>query len=735
MKRFLLFLCLFTISCRQYLSAQCNVNDRYDKMVSGYHSTLAITTTDTLKVWGASMGANGTSDVLSPTPVISSSYAYTGTILKYAIGGNKSGTDVDQAIILTTTGLWAWGVEDMVLETSLTSSNAFQQITAISGANSYGLPTGVNPTDVAQLFATYQTLVIRTNAGAVWVLTQVTLALEANGGTAGSAGSNTWKQVKINSTTNLTNVTAVRGQVSSSTYNALYALTSDGNIYTWGNNVYLGDGNASSAKNYATLMTKPAALVNEVPAMIGVTGGIAGTSTTKNTYYLLRNNGDLYSLGDNTQKQCGDFTTTERRSWVQVKKDASTNMTNVSTFSVQEHNSSYPGVAAILTNGDLYTWGNNSVGMFGRTADGTSTGSTAGNYDPGMPVLFNASTENAIFAEVGGHTLVYIREGTSQFCYVGHQTDGSMGDGSSTAQSPSSTTLVHNCSSTPVINICGYVPVSASVVNSSIGTSHYVIIANGVSTANITVQLKDGNGVNLTASGGVVVITTSYGSIGTVTDNNNGTYSAVLTSATAYGSALITYTLNGSSGSNSVTVLFTSALPATWGDLKAYRKDQEVIIEWVIEQESEIASYEVERTTNGNTWNAVAEPLVALNRSTPTTYKIIDKNYTPNTTWYRVKQKASSGVSVYSTIKKVGEVSSNAKISLFPVPASDKFYVNGIAITEVKSIVLYNESGNRISHWNEPQKFYDISKLQKGLYFVKLETKAGVIEYLRLSKN
>ncbi|MEJ0103615.1 MAG: hypothetical protein WDO19_14155 [Bacteroidota bacterium] len=70
-------------------------------------------------------------------------------------------------------------------------------------------------------------------------------------------------------------------------------------------------------------MTVPAEFAASVPKMIGVTGGTGAVGTTKNTYYLLSNAGNLYALGDNTQRQCGDFTTTERTTWVNVKKKCS----------------------------------------------------------------------------------------------------------------------------------------------------------------------------------------------------------------------------------------------------------------------------------------------------------------------------------------------------------------------------------------------------------------------------
>src|SRR5208283_4789891 len=74
------------------------------------------------------------------------------------------------------------------------------------------------------------------------------------------------------------------------------------------------------------------------------------------------------------------------------------------------------------------------------------------------------------------------------------------------------------------------------------------ITANGVSTQVLTVQAKDANGNNLTTGGATVAITKSSGtgSIGSVTDNSNGTYTATITAPTTTGSGVFVATLGGS---------------------------------------------------------------------------------------------------------------------------------------------------------------------------------------------
>ena len=71
------------------------------------------------------------------------------------------------------------------------------------------------------------------------------------------------------------------------------------------------------------------------------------------------------------------------------------------------------------------------------------------------------------------------------------------------------------------------------------------LVANGSTQSTITVQAKDANGNNLVVSGGVVTLQPSLGTIGTVTDNADGTYSARFTSPTTTGTSTITGTIGG----------------------------------------------------------------------------------------------------------------------------------------------------------------------------------------------
>uniref|UniRef100_UPI000AA7E0AD Ig-like domain-containing protein n=1 Tax=Marinagarivorans algicola TaxID=1513270 RepID=UPI000AA7E0AD len=100
-------------------------------------------------------------------------------------------------------------------------------------------------------------------------------------------------------------------------------------------------------------------------------------------------------------------------------------------------------------------------------------------------------------------------------------------------------------------------PSDASGTTTTISPSANAIIANGMSTSIITVQLKDASGIDFIAGGETVVLSTTLGTLSAVTDNGDGTYTATLTSATASGTAVITGTVNAEAITDDASVSFT----------------------------------------------------------------------------------------------------------------------------------------------------------------------------------
>lgn len=397
----------------------------YDNFVSSYHATIVRTSDGSFQVWGEKMGSNGTSNVLTPIAINNTNFQdlHTAIPLKAALG-SSSGSNV-QGIILATDGLYAWSTEGAVFDDEITSGTAFQKIT-ING-NTNGLPPGVNPGDVKMMFATYKTLVITTCSGSVWVISQ-TPDVRGNGGTGNSM---TWYRITTADANNpfLDDVIACRGN-----YDGLMALRSDGSIYVWGSNILLGDNNGIIAsQTRAVQMISPTTVM---PKMIGSSG-----NNVLRSYYVLAVDGNLYTLGENSSRQLGDWTSTDRFLWVQPRYTASGPVMNdIKWFSVQEHDAAHGSANVINSNKNLYAFGQNDYNLLGTIGNSTN------------PVMPNGLTtsDRILAVETGGHTSMIVKNCEGNFGYAGHRVRGSMGNGSSDNAAESSYTFA-----TAPVQICG----------------------------------------------------------------------------------------------------------------------------------------------------------------------------------------------------------------------------------------------------------------------------------------
>jgi len=446
----------------QQVAAQtCQPDKLYDIISGAFHHSVAQRTDGTWAGWGQGMGNGG--NALSPQDLSPANYpGMTGTPLLTSTGGSQ------QAVLLTTDGLWVWGTRSHVVDNALAALNqtSIQKVNPTGTSANKSMPTGIAPEDVATLLANNYALTISTTSdkgGHVYVLAATSSPGASMYGDNSATRDDAWHQVKTGAgaTDWLTGVTAVRGHVGGANSGAMMALTASGDVYTWGRTARLGDNTAATTLAYATKMTLPhqmaTPLTNSTPKMIGVTGNGNGVNST---YFVLYQSGELFSMGSNSVNQLGDHTlatSADTNVWGPVKRADGSSFDDVDFISVQEHYSAYASAALITKGQDLYNWGNNNYNMLGRptntsgcTGSGNSSVCTMGqptnfvNHDQTNPTL-------ARYVEMGGHTMVFLRERSSKFCYVGHKTNGSMGDGST----DNVAFPVFTCDATPNLNICG----------------------------------------------------------------------------------------------------------------------------------------------------------------------------------------------------------------------------------------------------------------------------------------
>lgn len=101
-------------------------------------------------------------------------------------------------------------------------------------------------------------------------------------------------------------------------------------------------------------------------------------------------------------------------------------------------------------------------------------------------------------------------------------------------------------------------PGVADATMTTISTGPASVVADGTTTSTITVQAKDANGNNLLVGGSEVFLITDLGTLnsGLANDNNDGTYTATITSTTV-GDATINGIIDGSAMTATAAVTFT----------------------------------------------------------------------------------------------------------------------------------------------------------------------------------
>ncbi len=124
---------------------------------------------------------------------------------------------------------------------------------------------------------------------------------------------------------------------------------------------------------------------------------------------------------------------------------------------------------------------------------------------------------------------------------------------SRTVESAVITGKLHGDSIGSVIKV-GILDAAPSLSLSTISVSSAKLFTDGQGTATITVQVKYSDSVNFTSSAGVVALKTTAGSLNSLSDHNNGSYTAVFSTPPISGVATITATLDGIPLTGSATI-------------------------------------------------------------------------------------------------------------------------------------------------------------------------------------
>ncbi len=159
--------------------------------------------------------------------------------------------------------------------------------------------------------------------------------------------------------------------------------------------------------------------------------------------------------------------------------------------------------------------------------------------------------------------------------------------------------------------------------------------------------------------------------------------------------------------------LTAGTLPVTWLGVQAQWENKLAKISWQVSNQINVKNYTVQQSNNGITYTDAC--VVSATNSNNYSCTIAASNHVKN--YYRVLQKDIDGKTSYSNTVILNPFS-KIYLSIFPNPAKDKLYVNGMR--NFSTAVITDVSGKIIDRlsMSTTANYFTISKLPKGIYFI-----------------
>lgn len=277
-----------------------------------------------------------------------------------------------------------------------------------------------------------------------------------------------------------------------------------------------------------------------------------------------------------------------------------------------------------------------------------------------------------------------------------------------------------------------YLLANAGPVNLKNGT--IIFIGNGLSSSHAYVKMN-GPSLNIYDNSGIALgndnnyyfnwssytSETTNSSISTTSNNLNcgGSYPNSCSSPLVYGPASLT-----ASGLGTISVL-----PVLLTGFTAILSDNAVSLSWSTTQETNSNYFEVERSENGTTWEAIGTVSAKGNSSIETNYSYNDNAPVNGINYYRLKMVNIDNSYSYSEIKTV-RTTAVKEITFFPNPAQTFVNVSLVQSDNSSSVQLLNISGQvlqetKVAGGNATTVTLNVAQYARGMYIVRVVNADG----------
>jgi hypothetical protein len=150
---------------------------------------------------------------------------------------------------------------------------------------------------------------------------------------------------------------------------------------------------------------------------------------------------------------------------------------------------------------------------------------------------------------------------------------------------------------------------------------------------------------------------------------------------------------------------------------------QTVVLNWSTAMETNNKLFTVQRSDDGNNWQAIGTIDGTGTSSTPHTYSLTDKLPGKLVSYYRLMLTAFDGENAYSIVITVGKcgMDTTESFTLYPNPSTGAFTLLFTGDrTLVSSIEIFNSVGERVYGFIGFRSVFDLSNKPSGEYFVQI---------------
>ncbi|HEX8331463.1 MAG TPA: T9SS type A sorting domain-containing protein, partial [Segetibacter sp.] len=138
-----------------------------------------------------------------------------------------------------------------------------------------------------------------------------------------------------------------------------------------------------------------------------------------------------------------------------------------------------------------------------------------------------------------------------------------------------------------------------------------------------------------------------------------------------------------------------NTLPANLVNIKAYQKGLVIQVEWTSVTEINVERYEVEKSTDGQTFAKIRTVQASGNSSSQVNYSLADDRAQSGSNYYRIKSIDNNGAVEYSSVVRVNVEKGSGAITIYPNPLVNNTI--SLQLTNIKkgkyTITLMNKLG------------------------------------------